>query len=116
MPNVVGAEMESVIRHCGRSPNNTVPSRTIVALESAFKSYFAFKSAHPDQVKKPLLYFVDYGLPSTTPRGYVFNMETLTLVDGPFIVAHGRGSSAGKYGVPTRFGNSGGSGTTSLGV
>ena len=35
------------------------------ALENAFKSYFAYKTAHPAEVKKPLLYFVDYGLPST---------------------------------------------------
>jgi hypothetical protein len=63
------------------------------ALATAFRSYFAFKVAHPDQVKKPFLYFVDYGLPSTTPRGYVFNMSSLKVVDGPFAVAHGRGSS-----------------------
>jgi hypothetical protein len=87
-----------------------------MALESAFKSYFAFKSAHPDQVKKPLLYFVDYGLPSTTPRGYVFNMSTLKVVEGPFTVAHGRGSSTSQYGIPTRFSNSSGKGTTSLGL
>lgn len=86
------------------------------ALEDAFKSYFAFKSAHPDQVKKPLLYFVDYGLPSTTARGYVFNMETLKVVDGPFTVAHGRGSSTSQFGIPTRFSNSSGAATTSLGL
>src|SRR5438128_955735 len=40
------------------------------ALEDAFRSYFAFKAAHPDAVKKPYLYFVDYGLSNTTPRGY----------------------------------------------
>ena len=33
------------------------------ALETAFRSYFAYMAAHPDQVKKPVLYFVDYGLP-----------------------------------------------------
>jgi hypothetical protein len=87
-----------------------------MALEDAFKSYFAFKSAHPDEVKKPLLYFVDYGLPSTTPRGYVFNMSTLQIVDGPFTVAHGRGSSTSQYGVPTRFSNGFGSSATSLGL
>src|SRR6476659_5563963 len=37
------------------------------ALESAVRSYFAFKSAHPNEIKKPLLSFVDYGLPSTKP-------------------------------------------------
>ncbi|MEP6491863.1 MAG: murein L,D-transpeptidase catalytic domain-containing protein [bacterium] len=86
------------------------------ALEDAFHSYFAFKSAHPDQVKKPYLYFVDYGLPSTTPRGYVFDMNSLKVVDGPFTVAHGRGSSTSKYGVPTRFSNALGSAATSLGL
>jgi hypothetical protein len=86
------------------------------ALEEAFRGYFAFKTAHPDEVRKPYLYFVDYGLPSTTPRGYVFDMNALRIVDGPFTVAHGRGSSANKYGVPTRFSNAPGSAATSLGL
>ncbi len=86
------------------------------ALETAFHSYFAYLSAHPTDVKKPLLYFVDYGLPSTEPRGYVFNMSTLQIVEGPFTVAHGRGSSTTQYGVPTRFSNGSGSAMTSLGL
>jgi hypothetical protein len=86
------------------------------ALADAFGSYFAFKSAHPADVKKPFLYFVDYGLPSTTPRGYVFDMSSLKIVDGPFTVAHGRGSSTSQYGLPTRFSNAFGSAATSLGL
>ncbi len=86
------------------------------ALSDAFNSYFAFKSAHADQVRKPYLYFVDYGLPSTTPRGYVFDMDLLKVVDGPFMVAHGRGSSTSQYGVPTRFSNASGSNASSLGL
>jgi len=86
------------------------------ALQSAVKSYFAFKSAHPDEIKKPLLYFVDYGLPSTQPRGYVLDMSSLKVVEGPFTVAHGRGSSTSQYGTPTRFSNSFGSAATSLGL
>jgi hypothetical protein len=86
------------------------------ALESAFKSYFAYKTAHPNEVQKPYLYFVDYGLPSTEPRGYVFDMESKTIVDGPFTVAHGRGSSTSQYGVPTHFENGSGSNSTSLGL
>lgn len=86
------------------------------ALHDAFRGYFAFKSAHPDEVKKPYLYFVDYGLPSTEPRGYVFDMESLRIVDGPFTVAHGRGSSSSHYGVPTRFSNAAQSAATSLGL
>ena len=86
------------------------------ALKLAFQAYFNYKAEHAESIKKPYLYFVDYGLSNTTPRGYVFDMDKLELVDGPFIVAHGRGSSAGKYGVPKHFGNSGGSGTTSLGL
>jgi len=86
------------------------------ALETAFRSYFAYSTAHPDQVKKPILYFVDYGLPSTEPRGYVFDMSTFSVLEGPFTVAHGRGSSTTQYGVPTRFSNSSGSAMTSLGL
>jgi hypothetical protein len=86
------------------------------ALEDAFRSYFAYKTAHPDDVKKPFLYFVDYGLPSTAPRGYVFDMDSLRVVDGPFTVAHGRGSSTSQFGVPTRFSNVSGSAATSLGL
>lgn len=86
------------------------------ALEDAFKSYFAYKTAHPADVKKPLLYFVDYGLASTEPRGYVFDMNSLKIVDGPFTVAHGRGSSTSQYGVPTKFSNAANSHMTSLGL
>jgi hypothetical protein len=85
------------------------------ALESAFRSYFAYKAAHPTEVRKPLLYFVDYGLPNTAKRGYVFDMEQMRIVDGPFTVAAGRGSAA-KEGVPTRFSNASGSNATSLGL
>lgn len=86
------------------------------ALEDAFRSYFAYKTTHPEDVKKPYLYFVDYGLASTEPRGYVFDMAALKVVDGPFTVAHGRGSSTSQYGVPTRFGNASNSHMTSLGL
>ena len=86
------------------------------ALEDAFRGYFAYKSAHPADVKKPYLYFVDYGLPSSTPRGYVFDMDALRIVDGPFMVAAGRGSAADARGVPTRFSNQSGSAATSLGL
>ncbi|MBA3672178.1 MAG: murein L,D-transpeptidase catalytic domain family protein [Gemmatimonadaceae bacterium] len=86
------------------------------ALESAFRSYFAYKTAHPNDVRKPFLYFVDYGLPSTEPRGYLFDMDSLKVVDGPFTVAHGRGSSVSRDGVPTRFSNASGSNATSLGL
>lgn len=86
------------------------------ALGDAFRSYFAYKAANPEQVRKPYLYFVDYGLPSTTPRGYVFDMESLKILDGPFMVAHGRGSAPNKEGIPTRFSNAYGSYATSLGL
>lgn len=86
------------------------------ALENAFHSYFAYKAAHPEEVRKPYLYFVDYGQPSTAARGYLFDMDSLRIVDGPFTVAHGRGSSSGRSGVPTRFSNRSGSAATSLGL
>jgi len=85
------------------------------ALETAFRSYFAFKAEHPGKVKKPYLYFVDYGKPSTEKRGYVFDMEARRVVDGPFTVAHGRGSRE-RGGVPTLFSNRPGSAATSLGL
>jgi hypothetical protein len=85
------------------------------ALRKAMSAYYAFKDANPNEVKKPYLYYIDYGLSNTTARGYVFNMETLELVDGPFIVAHGRGSGP-KNAVPMRFSNAHGSAATSLGV
>ncbi len=86
------------------------------ALKDAFRSYYAYKASHPDQSLKPYLYFVDYGQPSTAKRGFVFDMASLKIVDGPFTVAHGRGSSSSQYGVPTRFSNKSGSATTSLGL
>ncbi len=86
------------------------------ALRDAFASYFAFKATNPEKVRKPFLYFVDYGLSNTTPRGYVFDMETLRVVDGPFMVAHGRGSAQDSRGIPTRFSNNFGAATTSLGL
>ena len=86
------------------------------ALETAFRSYFAYEAAHPNEVRKPLLYFVDYGLPSTEPRGYIFDMRALAIIEGPFAVAHGRGSSRTQYGIPSRFSNAPGSAATSLGL
>ena len=85
------------------------------ALRHAMTAYYSFKAANPEDVTKPYLYYIDYGLDSRTPRGYVFNMETLELVDGPFIVAHGRGSGP-KGAVPMRFSNTHGSAATSLGL
>jgi hypothetical protein len=85
------------------------------ALRYAFEAYFAYKTANPEKVRKPYLYFVDYGLNSSTPRGYVFDMKELKVVDGPFTVAHGRGSG-GNDAVPTRFSNANGSNSSSLGL
>ncbi|HSU13257.1 murein L,D-transpeptidase catalytic domain-containing protein [Longimicrobium sp.] len=85
------------------------------ALRMAFRAYYAYKAAHPEHVRKPYLYFVDYGLDAETPRGYVFDMRELRIVEGPFPVAHGRGS-APRGGVPRRFSNRHGSEATSLGL
>lgn len=86
------------------------------ALRLAVRAFYRFRAAHPEQVRKPYLYFVDYGLPSRTPRGYLFDMDALTVVDGPFTVAHGRGSSGGGDGVPLRFMNKKDSAASSLGL
>ncbi|HEU4561753.1 MAG TPA: murein L,D-transpeptidase catalytic domain family protein [Longimicrobium sp.] len=85
------------------------------ALRMAFRAYYSYRAAHPEQVKKPYLYFVDYGLDAKTPRGYLFDMRNLRIVDGPFTVAHGRGSNA-RNGVPRRFSSRHGSEATSLGL
>jgi hypothetical protein len=43
-------------------------------------------------------------------------MDRLTVIDGPFTVAHGRGSARTRDAVPTQFSNRSGSNATSLGL
>lgn len=116
-PTAEAAELEQRTRTALSTLGGRVgPLSHPLALRDAFASYFAFRAAHPDQVHKPYLYFVDYGLPATKPRGFVFDMDALRIVDGPFMVAHGRGSMPNDHGVPTYFSNAFGAGTTSLGL
>jgi hypothetical protein len=91
-------------------------SSTPDALRSALRAYYNFRHAQPTAVRKPYLYYIDLGLDNRTARGYVFDMDRLTVVDGPFTVAHGRGSLAPRDGVPTRFSNVAGSYMSSLGL
>ena len=86
------------------------------ALEIAIRAYHEYREAHPDQTVRPYLYFVDLGLDNLTPRGYVFDMDRLQLVEGPFPVAHGRGSSTVRNAVPSTFSNQPGSYASSLGL
>jgi hypothetical protein len=86
------------------------------ALRIAFRAYFNYRDANPHQVRKPYLYFVDLGLDNRTARGYVFDMDDLSVVDGPFTVAHGTGSLRERNGVPTTFSNRPGSFQSSLGL
>jgi hypothetical protein len=86
------------------------------ALRVAARAYYTHREAHPDEVSKPYLYFVDFGLDNRAARGWVLNMDDLTVIEGPFTVAHGRGSSTTRNGVPTRFSNVLGSKATSLGL
>jgi hypothetical protein len=86
------------------------------ALRQAFNAYYGYIEANADKVRKPYLYFVDLGLDNRTARGYVFDMRTLSLVDGPFTVAHGSGSSRTRDAVPTTFSNRPGSFQSSLGL
>ncbi|MBW3553552.1 MAG: hypothetical protein KY466_08580, partial [Gemmatimonadetes bacterium] len=67
------------------SPHVTATSHP-EALQRAFRAYFAFKAARPEMVRNPYYFFVDYGLDNKTRRGYVFDMEELELVEGPFTV------------------------------
>lgn len=86
------------------------------ALRNAFEAYYRYRGENEERVRKPYFWFVDLGLDNQTPRGWVFDMEALRLVEGPFTVAHGRGSSRGRNGVPTKFSNRPGSYMSSLGL
>jgi hypothetical protein len=86
------------------------------SLRVAFEAYYRHRTAHEGEVVKPYLYFVDLGLDNRTPRGWVFDMQGLEVVDGPFAVAHGSGSSTTRDGVPSRFSNEPGSHASSLGL
>jgi hypothetical protein len=83
------------------------------ALETAVNAYYDYQATHPGDIKKPYLYFVDFGQSQNAQRGYVFDMKTLKVVEGPFTVAQGSGSGAG---VPSRFSNAPRSRATSLGL
>lgn len=86
------------------------------ALRYAFEAYFNYRKTNPEKVRKPYLYFVDFGLSSTEARGYVFDMDQLRIIEGPFTVAHGSGSASRRVGIPDRFSNDLGSNSTSLGL
>lgn len=86
------------------------------ALAVAFEAYYRYRAENSRLVRKPYLYFVDLGLDGRTPRGYVFDMGRLEVVDGPFTVAHGSGSSVSRDAVPTVFSNAPGSHASSLGL
>lgn len=86
------------------------------ALRRAFTAYYRFRGAHPKDVRKPYLYFVDFGLDNRKRRGWMLDMDALSPEDGPFAVAHGGGSSKVRNAVPRRFSNVPGSNATSLGL
>jgi len=101
--------LRSLARHVPRSSHPE-------ALGIAFEAYYRYRAGHPRAVRKPYLYFVDLGLDNRTPRGWVFDMDALELVEGPFPVAHGSGSSTARDAVPTVFSNRTGSHASSLGL
>jgi hypothetical protein len=84
-------------------------------LRFAVHAYNSFAVANADEVANPYLYLVDYGLTNRQGRGWVVDMGSLTVVEGPFTVAHGRGSGP-REGAPTVFGNNAGSAESSLGL
>ena len=94
---------------------HVVRASDAAALRTAFLAYYNYREAHPVDVRKPYLYFVDLGLGNASPRGWVFDMDSLAVVDGPFTVAHGRGSGP-RNGTPTRFSNAPGTYASSLGL
>jgi hypothetical protein len=111
-----GAEVSRVDRALAALGDDVRKQSDPAALRTAFKAYYNYRAANPGKVRKPYLYYVDYGLDARTPRGYVFDMDRMAVVDGPFMVAHGRGSAPPSAGVPTRFSNRNGSNATSLGL
>jgi hypothetical protein len=108
-PAAVAEALRSLAPHVTRTSDPA-------ALRTALEAYYSYREANPEKVRKPYFYFVDLGLSNSTARGYVFDMDRMQLVDGPFMVAHGRGSSAARNGVPTRFSNRSGSYMSSLGL
>ncbi len=110
-PTGVAADVQKAVDRLGAQVTRKSHSE---ALHYAFRAYYKYREANPSAVRKPYLYFVDFGLGSETARGYVFDMDKLTVVRGPFHVAHGSGS--GGAGTPTRFLNVSGSKATSLGL
>jgi hypothetical protein len=109
----VVASTDAALRALGASVKRSSHSD---ALRTAFTAYYNYRDANPDAVKKPYLYYVDMGLDNRTPRGYVFDMDRLAVIDGPFTVAHGRGSARSRDAVPSSFSNRPGSNATSLGL
>ena len=107
------ADVDTALRSFAAHARETSDSN---ALRVAFEAYYRHRTAHENEVEKPYLYFVDLGLDNRTPRGWVFDMEALELVDGPFPVAHGSGSASVRDGVPDRFSNEPGSHASSLGL
>jgi len=107
---VVSAESQRAVTTLSSSVEHLSNSS---ALSTAFHAYYAYQAAHPGDVTKPYLYFVDLGQSQNAQRGYVFDMKSLTLVEGPFTVAQGAGSGSG---VPTRFSNAANSRASSLGL
>jgi hypothetical protein len=96
----------------GHVPESSHPE----ALEVALGAYYEYQATRPELVRKPYLYYVDMGLDNRTARGWVFDMDRLELVDGPFTVAHGSGSSDTRDAVPALFSNTPGSKASSLGL
>jgi hypothetical protein len=85
------------------------PQGVTTALEAAR----AMLTQNPGAVRQPYMFYVDVGRPNTTPRGYIFNLNTGRVEMGPMAVAHGYGSGAG---TPRTFTDVNGHGTTVLGL
>jgi len=109
VPTSAEAALRALAAHVPRSSHPE-------ALPVAFEAYYRYRAGNPAAVRRPYLYFVDLGLDNRTARGYVFDMDRLELVEGPFTVAHGSGSSETRDAVPTRFSNEPGSHASALGL
>ena len=88
----------------------SAPGLKASALKSALRAYETAQSHH--LVKKPILTVIDYSLPSSKQRMWVFDLKKQRLVLNTY-VAHGQNSGLS---IATRFSNQPSSKSSSLGT
>lgn len=96
-------EMETALRQIA-------PALRVEPLRAALSAWQGLRAG--EQLSRPLMTVIDYGLPSTARRMWVFDLSTRTLLFHE-LVAHGRNSGEN---LASMFSNEDGSLMTSLGA